>query len=70
MIDDVIRGSGGFTKRFWSLISVPVLDDEGRCRHLLQRVEDITDYVRQQAMSDHPSGPALLAVGSQLLPVV
>ncbi|KGH48670.1 hypothetical protein IN07_00645 [Modestobacter caceresii] len=53
---DIPDGSGGFTKRFWSLISVPVPDDEGRCRHLLQRVEDITDYVRQQAMSDHPSG--------------
>ncbi|MCZ2822942.1 MULTISPECIES: SpoIIE family protein phosphatase [unclassified Modestobacter] len=53
---DIPDGSGGFTKHFWSLISVPVLDEGGRCRHLLQRAEDITDYVRQQAMSDHPSG--------------
>src|SRR3712207_6507439 len=53
---DIPDGAGGFTKRFWSLISVPVLDDAGRCRYVLQRAEDITDYVREQAQAAHPAG--------------
>jgi serine phosphatase RsbU (regulator of sigma subunit) len=53
---DIPDGAGNFTKRFWSLISVPVLDDAGRCRHVLQRAEDITDYVREQAQAQHPAG--------------
>ena len=53
---DIPDGSGGFTKRFWSLISVPVLDAAGRCCLVLQRAEDITDYVRGQAQAAHPSG--------------
>ena len=53
---DIPDGAGGFVKRFWSLISVPVLDADGRCRYLLQRAEDITDYVRQQAQDAHPAG--------------
>jgi serine phosphatase RsbU (regulator of sigma subunit) len=53
---DIPDGSGGFTKRFWSLISVPVPDGSGGCRYVLQRAEDITDYVRQQAQAAHPAG--------------
>src|SRR3712207_8206394 len=53
---DIPGGAGGFTKRFWSLISVPVLDGAGRCRYVLQRAEDITDYVREQAQAMHPAG--------------
>jgi PAS domain S-box-containing protein len=39
---------GGMIERFWSLISVPVLDDEGRTRLVVQRAEDITDFVRER----------------------
>jgi len=53
---DIPDGAGGYTKHFWSLISVPVMDADGRCCHVLQRAEDITDYVRQQAVAAHPSG--------------
>jgi serine phosphatase RsbU (regulator of sigma subunit) len=53
---DIPDGAGGFRKRFWSLISVPVLDGSGGCRYVLQRAEDITDYVREQAQAAHPSG--------------
>src|SRR4051794_27501779 len=45
---DIPDGRGGFSKRFWSLISTPVLDDQGRCAYVVQRAEDITDYVRDQ----------------------
>ncbi len=42
-------GAGGLTQRFWSLISIPVLDGDGACRYLLQRAEDITQYVTEVA---------------------
>ena len=45
---DIPDGAGGFSKRYWSLISTPVLDSEGRCAYITQRAEDITDYVRGQ----------------------
>jgi serine phosphatase RsbU (regulator of sigma subunit) len=46
---DIPAPDGGFTRRFWSLISIPVPGPSGRCRYLLQRAADITDYVDQQA---------------------
>src|SRR3954454_19333411 len=69
---DIPDGTGGFAKRFWSLISVPVLDADGACRWVLQRAEDITDYVREQAQAAHPAGTGKkwqrrgLGVGSDL----
>ncbi|SDY18395.1 Serine phosphatase RsbU, regulator of sigma subunit [Modestobacter sp. DSM 44400] len=53
---DFPDGVGGFTKRFWSLISIPVHDSAGRCRYLLQRAEDITGYVHQQGRAGDPEG--------------
>jgi serine phosphatase RsbU (regulator of sigma subunit) len=51
---DVPDGAGGFTKRFWSLISIPVRDAEGRCRYVLQRAEDITGWVCAEAAGGDP----------------
>jgi serine phosphatase RsbU (regulator of sigma subunit) len=45
---DIPDGHGGFDKRFWSLISIPVLDGAGVCRYVIQRAEDVTDYVLDQ----------------------
>src|SRR3712207_4786791 len=45
---DIPDGRGGFDKRFWSLISIPVLDASGGPRYVIQRAEDITDYVVDQ----------------------
>jgi serine phosphatase RsbU (regulator of sigma subunit) len=45
---DIPDGRGGFDKRFWSLISIPVLDASGGCRYVIQRAEDISDYVLVQ----------------------
>ena len=45
---DIPDGRGGFDKRFWSLISIPVLDVGGTCRYVIQRAEDISDYVLDQ----------------------
>jgi serine phosphatase RsbU (regulator of sigma subunit) len=45
---DIPDGRGGFDKRFWSLISIPVHDASGARRYVIQRAEDITDYVLDQ----------------------
>jgi serine phosphatase RsbU (regulator of sigma subunit) len=45
---DIPDGRGGFDKRFWSLISIPVLDGAGVCHFVIQRAQDITDYVLDQ----------------------
>ncbi len=47
--DIEIPGTGRFAERFWSPVNVPVADEEGRIVLLLHRVEDVTDYVREQA---------------------
>ncbi|WNB86653.1 PAS domain-containing protein [Cellulomonas sp. ATA003] len=43
---------GGTVERFWSLISVPVLDAEGRTTLVVQRAEDITDFVRERQRTE------------------
>ncbi len=40
--------SGRLVERHWSLMSAPVRDVEGRVSHVLQRVEDVSDYVRDR----------------------
>ncbi|HEY3546173.1 MAG TPA: PAS domain S-box protein, partial [Propionicimonas sp.] len=42
------QATGALVRRFWSLISAPVLDAEGRAALVTQRAEDITDFVRQR----------------------
>ena len=38
----------GMVERYWSLISVPILDAYGRVAFVAQRAEDITDFVRER----------------------
>ncbi len=45
---DIPDASGGYVERYWSLISVPVLDDAGRTVLVVQRTEDVTEYVRER----------------------
>ena len=37
---------GGFEERWWSPVNSPVLDDAGKLRYIIHRVEDVTDFVR------------------------
>jgi diguanylate cyclase (GGDEF)-like protein/PAS domain S-box-containing protein len=47
--------SGRVLERYWSLVSVPVLDEDGSTRLLMQRVEDVTTYVTEHAdVDDRP----------------
>ena len=40
--------TGALERRYWSLISAPVLDDDGKVALILQRVEDVTDFVEER----------------------
>ena len=40
--------TGEYVEQFWSLISFPVLDADGRTALVVQRTENITDYLRQR----------------------
>jgi PAS domain S-box-containing protein len=40
--------TGRLVARAWSLISAPVLDEQGRTRLLLQRVEDVSEYLAER----------------------
>lgn len=60
--------TGTFGERYWSLISAPVLDADGRTALVLQRVEDVTAYVRERAAQQ--SGPPLRWDGGRALQAV
>ena len=44
--------TGGMTVKYWSLISVPILGPDGRCAWVVQRAEDITDFVTERERLD------------------
>ena len=46
-VRDPVTGLVG--ERFWSILTAPVLDDEGGVEFLLQRAQDVTDFVRARA---------------------
>jgi len=46
---DIRRPDGSFEERHWSPVNTPVLDDHGRVRFIIHRVEDVTEFVRLQA---------------------
>ncbi|HET7502527.1 MAG TPA: histidine kinase dimerization/phospho-acceptor domain-containing protein, partial [Kofleriaceae bacterium] len=37
---------GGLEERWWSAVSSPVLDDDGRVIYLIHRIEDVTEFMR------------------------
>ena len=51
---DVPAPGGGFLLRWWSPLNAPVLDARGRTAFVLHRVEDVTDYVREQSQQGVP----------------
>ncbi|MGY4103100.1 ATP-binding protein [Nocardia sp. R16R-3T] len=47
---DIRRPDGSFEQRFWSPVNSPVLDEDGRLRYIIHRVEDVTGFMRLQAV--------------------
>ncbi|WP_051710292.1 ATP-binding protein [Andreprevotia chitinilytica] len=46
---------GGYTIKYWSVVSFPVLDDAGQLIHIALRVEDITELVQLRTLSTEQS---------------
>jgi diguanylate cyclase (GGDEF)-like protein/PAS domain S-box-containing protein len=40
--------TGAMVKRYWSLVNAPLQGQDGSARLVVQRVEDVTDYVRER----------------------
>jgi len=53
-------GTGEVVERFWSVVTAPVLDEAGRPVLLVERVEDVTDFVREREglLTEVASDPA------------
>jgi len=53
---DILRPvceGGGYEERHWSIVNAPIFDDHGRVEFILQRVEDVTDLVKdRQSMEE------------------
>ncbi len=41
---------GAFEERYWSPINTPVFGDDGRVRYIIHCVEDVTEFVRLEAL--------------------
>jgi signal transduction histidine kinase/ActR/RegA family two-component response regulator len=50
---------GGFEERYWSPINCPVTDEHGRLRYIIHRVEDVTEFVRLQALGSEQEAEIL-----------
>ncbi|GAA2725167.1 SpoIIE family protein phosphatase [Cellulomonas aerilata] len=46
--DVVEPETGGTAARYWSLVAAPLPDVDGRSSLVVQRIEDVTDYVQQR----------------------
>ena len=55
---DIRQPGGEFEVRYWSPVNKPVLDNRGRLRYIIHRVEDVTEFVEQLG---HTAEPGLLA---------
>jgi PAS domain S-box-containing protein len=45
---DIATSEGGSQERYWSPVNTPVLGADGAVACLIHRLQDVTDYVRQQ----------------------
>ena len=45
---DISDETGGSVERFWSLISIPILAADGAVALVVQRAEDVTDFVHER----------------------
>jgi PAS domain S-box-containing protein len=48
---DVRRSDGVFEERFWSPVNSPVFGPDRRIEHIIHRVEDVTEFVKQKSRS-------------------
>jgi len=48
---DIRRPDGAYEERYWTPMSSPLLGPDGHVEYIIQRVVDVTEYVRQKSQS-------------------
>ncbi|RKH66427.1 response regulator [Corallococcus interemptor] len=49
------EAGGGFEPRYWSPLNTPVFGEDGAVRHIIHRVEDVTDFIRLKHLDEEQS---------------
>ncbi|MFP2897113.1 ATP-binding protein [Corallococcus sp. 4LFB] len=49
------EAGGGFELRYWSPLNTPVFGEDGTLRHIIHRMEDVTDFIHQKHPDDEQS---------------
>ncbi|MBW4491305.1 MAG: PAS domain S-box protein [Trichocoleus desertorum ATA4-8-CV12] len=44
---------GGFEERYWKVVNSPIFDEVGELTHILNRAEDVTEFVQMQQQRGH-----------------
>lgn len=66
---DIRRPSGVFEARWWAPLNVPVFSDEGRVRHIIHQVEDVTaEMIERQKAAEAKAGEARLRELADTIP--
>jgi signal transduction histidine kinase len=50
---DIRDGSGSFVERYWTPVNAPVLSNDGALLCLINRVEDVTEFVKRGAILEN-----------------
>ena len=66
---DIRRPNGEFEVRWWSPLNSPVFDTEGRVRHIIHQVEDVTaEMLERQAAAEARAGEARFRAVADTIP--
>ncbi|NOK12885.1 ATP-binding protein [Corallococcus exercitus] len=49
------QADGSFELRYWSPLNTPVFGEDGTLRHIIHRVEDVTDFIHRKHPDDEQS---------------
>src|SRR5690606_30331849 len=50
----IARPEGGFSDNYWSVVHVPIADDDGKVAFVLQNTVDVTEFVRLREAASLP----------------
>src|SRR5690606_21330695 len=50
----ILLSDGSYGNRYWTCVHVPILDDEGRVRFVMQNTVDVTEFARLREAATLP----------------
>lgn len=57
---DIPLPNGTFQEKYWDVINVPVIDENGHIEHIIHNVSDVTDHIKTEAALELAVGAAEL----------